>query len=157
MVSQWHQHLRTMNGVHRELQAAAGRQARTLAIATTIISAVVGTSIFTTLESSPAIGWKIVVGMLSVAGAVFGAVQSSLNLAGRQAQHQSAAEAFGQLRREIEIWGAVGSVDGLAAKDLKEFVERWNNAEAGAPSIPTERYWATFERVRDDENVHPVV
>lgn len=157
LVGEWHQHLRTMNRVHREMQADAGKRARSLAMATTVISAVVGTSIFTTIESSPAVGWKIAVGMLSIAGAVFGAIQSSLNLADRQAQHQSAAEAFGQLRREIEIWGALGSVDTLDAKDLKEFVERWNNAEAGAPSIPTDKYWESATKVSQDEQAHPVV
>jgi hypothetical protein len=146
-----------MNRVHRQMQARVAKQSRTLAMFVTVISAIVGTSIFATIESSPQLGWKIAVGTLSVAGAVLGAIQSSLDLATRQAQHQSAAEAFGQLRRDLEIWGALGNVDTLSAKELKEFVERWNNAEAGAPSVPTDVYFEAWAKVNDDEELHPVI
>lgn len=76
----------------------AEARGRTLGIASVALGAVVGTSIFATIQSSPSVDWRIIAGILVTGAAVLGALQTFLDYAKRAAEHRTAGAAYGRLR-----------------------------------------------------------
>ena len=75
---------------------------RLLGVAVVVLSTIVGTAIFSTLESSPSTAVKIVAGLASVGAGVLAALQTFLGFEERAAKHREVATAYGTLRREPE-------------------------------------------------------
>lgn len=69
-----------------------------------VITAVVGTAIFSTLEGSPSSGWRIATGLVTLAGTVLSSLQTSLGFAQTSAQHKAAGEAYRAMRRRFEMF-----------------------------------------------------
>jgi hypothetical protein len=111
-----------------------------LGVTVVVLSTIVGTAIFTTLNQSPSTAAKTVAGLLSVAAAVFGALQTFLRFPQRQTAHHDAAVRYGALRREIE------SVLGLSPNEqnlrplLSDLRLRWDEIDASAPAV-SQRIW----------------
>jgi hypothetical protein len=75
---------------------------RVLGIASAVLGAAVGTSIFATIESVPALNWRVTAGILAIAAAVLGALHTFLDYSGRAAKYQLAGAAYGRLRRDFD-------------------------------------------------------
>jgi hypothetical protein len=75
---------------------------RVLGISSVAVTAVVGTSIFATIQSSPSVKWRIAAGLLVTAAAVLSALQTFLDYAKRAAEYRTAGAAYGRLRREFD-------------------------------------------------------
>jgi uncharacterized membrane protein YeaQ/YmgE (transglycosylase-associated protein family) len=82
-------------------ERAEGR-GRLLGIASVIVGAVVGTSIFATIQSSPSVNWRIAAGLLVTGATVLSALQTFLDYAKRAAEYRTAGAAYGRLRREFD-------------------------------------------------------
>jgi hypothetical protein len=82
-------------------ERAEGR-GRTLGVASVAVGAVVGTSIFATIQSSPSVDWRIAAGLLVTGAAVLSALQTFLDYAKRAAEYRAAGAAYGRLRREFD-------------------------------------------------------
>ncbi len=67
-----------------------------------VLSAVVGTSIFATLQADKNMTMQIVTGLISFAAAVLASLQTFLRFAERSENHRVAAANYGSLRRLIE-------------------------------------------------------
>src|SRR5436190_1807437 len=66
------------------------------------LTAAVGTTVFSSIASSPQLWVKILTGIMSMAAAVLAALQTFLKYSERAAQHKAAAQNYGMLRREYE-------------------------------------------------------
>jgi hypothetical protein len=75
---------------------------RILGITSVVVGAVVGTSIFATIQSSPSVSWRVAAGILVTGAAVFSALQTFLDYAKRAAEYRTAGAAYGRLRREFD-------------------------------------------------------
>jgi len=73
-----------------------------LGIPAVILSAIVGTSVFATLQSSIALWIRIVVGIFSVIAAVFSSLQTFLKSDERASKHRSSAAEYGTIKRDID-------------------------------------------------------
>lgn len=96
-----------VQGSNRGHYIAAERaeaRSRTLGIASAAVGAIVGTSIFATIQSSPSLSWRITAGILVTGAAVLGALQTFLDYAKRAAEYRTAGAAYGRLRREFDIF-----------------------------------------------------
>jgi hypothetical protein len=82
-------------------ERAEGR-GRILGIASVVVGAVVGTSIFATIQSSPSVDWRIAAGLLVTGAAVLSTLQTFLDYAKRAAEYRTAGAAYGRLRREFD-------------------------------------------------------
>jgi hypothetical protein len=68
-----------------------------------VLMAVIGTSVFATLETKDvSLAPKIIVGLISVAAAVVAGIQTLATLSKRAFKYERAARTYGAIRREIE-------------------------------------------------------
>lgn len=78
----------------------AGRNIQ-LGLPVVVLTTIIGTSVFATLQEEVSTSWRIAVGVISVVAAVLASVQTFLRFAERAEQHRAAAENWAAIRREI--------------------------------------------------------
>lgn len=69
-----------------------------------VLSTIVGTSIFATLQAKPEPEWQIAVGILSIAAAILTALQSFLGYNDKVEKHRIAGSRYNAVGRELELW-----------------------------------------------------
>lgn len=139
LLAQWHNGLRIAHIAQSRSAATCELRGRLLGVAVVVLSTVVGTAIFSTLESSPSTAVKIVAGLASVSAGVLAALQTFLGFEQRAARHRETAAAYGALRRELEAAQAVGGDESLAAL-LGDLRSRWDALDANAPETSPRLY-----------------
>lgn len=130
--------------VGRAHYIAANRYAalnRMFGIPVIIITAVVGTTIFATLNESPDPKWKIAAGLFSLAGTVLASLQTSLGFADTAQKHKEAGENYRAIQRCFETFqfkfvesGAEQRLDALA--EYEELVKRLDEIPKKSPTVP---------------------
>lgn len=135
VLKEWHERLTTLHRAHKRAAAIYERQSRLLGLSTTVLSAVVGTTIFTTLQETPTIAVRAIVGLISVAAAVVAAVQTFLKLPDLAQRHNSAARQFGDLRRRVERLQATGGHGEDLGQILAKLDDDWFTLSETAPVI----------------------
>jgi hypothetical protein len=78
----------------------AGRNIQ-LGVPVVVLTTIIGTSVFATLQKEVGTGWRLAIGVVSVLAAVLASVQTFLRFAERAEQHRAAAENWAAIRREI--------------------------------------------------------
>lgn len=123
--------------VFRDAHYAASVRLRNLhymlGFPTIILSAVVGTAVFATLEKSVALGLRVGVGCISVAAAILAALQTFLRFAERAELHRQAFAGFDSIVRDIELALALGDQSDVAAT-LRGVSKRFNDL-GSAPEL----------------------
>lgn len=136
----WQRGLRINHIAHHRAAARDATLGLALGVTVVVLSTIVGTAIFATLNQSPSTAAKTVAGLFSVAAGVFGALQTFLRFPQRQAAHHEAAVKYGALRREIEaVLGLPHSEQNLGQL-LSDLRLRWDEIDAGAPAV-SQRIW----------------
>jgi hypothetical protein len=141
LLAQWHNGLRIAHIAQSRSAATCEVRGRLLGVAVVVLSTIVGTAIFSTLESSPSTAVKIVVGLASVGAGVLAALQTFLGFEQRAAKHREVAAAYGSLRRELETAMAFPEESAKRAELLDSVRTRWDALDATAP--------ATSRRIHD--------
>jgi hypothetical protein len=106
----------------------ADRRSRYFGAPAAALSAIVGTSIFATIDSQPALHWKILAGLVSLAAALLGSLQAFYRFAERAQEHRAAGAAYASLRRQLDgflLELAATSTPGDALKKLAVFRRRF--------------------------------
>ncbi|MET7731175.1 SLATT domain-containing protein [Streptomyces sp. NPDC005402] len=133
---QWCHGVRITHRAQEQTAAKFDGFGRALAVGSLVISAVVGTAIFSTLSASPALGWKIVVGLLSIIAAVLSALQAGLKYPERADRHRQAALDIGNLRHKMEITLTKGD----PRDDMPGLAEEWDSLQKNVPTVPRRLY-----------------
>ena len=137
IIRDWNISLRTKHRAHTRCAALYNRRNLFLGVSVVALSAISGTTVLVTLQSSPETWIKILVGLFSIAAAVLAGLQRILPYAELSQKHKTAAEQYGSLRKELEVALAV-STD--AEPCTREFINsirtRWDTIEKESPSIP---------------------
>lgn len=123
--------------------AAKGFQALHLwlGIPLVAITALVGTSIFATLESQPYFWVKSITAAASVLAAILAAVQTFVSPQDRRQIHNEAAAGFAAVRRKIEEFEALPVDEKPPAKEFLDCVrEELDTLARKYPPVP-DRYW----------------
>jgi hypothetical protein len=102
LLGQWLRRCRVAIAAYNEAAARGASRARRLGATSAALSAIVATAVFATLESDPALAWRIVTGIIAVAAAALAAIQTSLKSTERAEQFRETARGYGRLRRTIE-------------------------------------------------------
>jgi len=89
---------------HYLAAARLSRLNRLLGVPVIVITAVVGTTIFATLDRSPEPQWKILAGLVSLLGAVLSALQTSLGFAQTAERHKAVGTRYRAVRRRLELF-----------------------------------------------------
>lgn len=106
--------------------------------AATVLSAIVGTSIFVALQKQTTYAWvTVVVGLVAVLAAILTSLSAFLNLSERAEKHRSAGVGYKTIIRELERILSV-SAAGMSNKDpvVMAVQTRLDQLEEHAPVVP---------------------
>ena len=101
-LDEWHTGLRICHKSHMRCATFYERWNLGLGIPVVALTAIAGTAIFATLETSPQAWAKIFIGLLTVLAAILSSLQTFLRFSELAERHKVAAVKYGALRREIE-------------------------------------------------------
>src|SRR2546428_35193 len=102
LLTQWLNGIKIAHVAHSRAAASYRLRGQLLGVPVTVFTVVIGTSVFTTLHSSPNERIIIMIGVTSVLAAVLSGVQTFLNYPEQAARHQAAGTKYGRLRRRVE-------------------------------------------------------
>jgi SMODS and SLOG-associating 2TM effector domain family 4 len=111
--------------------------ARRLGLGVVVLTTVVGTSVFTSLNDNPSLGAKIAVAVLSVLAAVAAGAKEYLALDKRCSAHRQASSDYGRLRDIAQELLAADTITDDAITKLDDEAEAADDRD---PSLPRGRY-----------------
>ena len=133
-----------MRDRHYSRADRAARWNVVLGIPVTLTAAVVSTSIFASINSSPANGWKIVAGLIALLAAALSALQTFFKFPETGERHRVAAAKYGAVRRSLDVfilrYAHGGSASDAAALDqLERLATRLGELDETSPGIGSDR------------------
>lgn len=133
LLEHWLSALRILNVGHRIAGERYDVLARSTGVTAAVLSAIVGTAIFTSLASSSSTAVRATAAALSLIAAGLGTAQLVWNFPQREMQHRVASVDFGDLRREVEA--RLARSEPVTSADIDEVSTEWSRIEGGAPHI----------------------
>jgi hypothetical protein len=138
------------DNAHYEMALKLRKRHTVLGVPVIVTTAIVSTAIFTTLESEPDIGWRVLTGLVSVAAAVLAGLQTFFNFAEQAQRHQASAVGYSRLRRRLEQFELrLMATDPQRSKTLDEFAslsDELDQLEGASLPIATKVYDEIRER-----------
>jgi len=120
-----------------------------------VLTTFVGTSVFATLQHHVNTELKILIGMVSVLAAVLASLQTFLRFGERAEKHRTAAEAWADLRRDMEEMIALHPTypesRGDPKKYLDEVRQRFAQIAQQSPEMGEEGWWRPQRRYQASE------
>jgi hypothetical protein len=142
LLDDWYRRARESQFAHYNAAYPLASANYRLGLPVIVLSTFVATSVFATLESSTALGYRIAVGIISVSAAVLSALQTFLRFEERAEKHRTAGGQYGALRRELEAARAAGAPYDPAL--IARVREQFDSIANQAPEIPP-RIWSRTE------------
>ena len=109
-----------------------------LGIPAVILSTLVGTSVFATVQKQPDLWLQITVGLASVAAALLASLQTFLGYAERAEKHRIAGAKYGALGRELEQLLVAGTAP--SPETMSEVRKRLDDLAVESPNNPLPIY-----------------
>lgn len=104
-----------------------------LAVPAIVLSAIVGTAVFASLQQMPSLAWQVTVGLMSMAAAVFSLLQPTLGYLEKAEKHRVAGSKYNSVGRELELLLAQQSIDPKALDSVRIRVD---SLAQESPHIP---------------------
>jgi hypothetical protein len=137
LIKQWYNGIRIMHKSHYEAAKQCENRNRWLSAPTSVLSGLAGIGTFATLNWSPDIWVKILIGFFAIAAAVLAGLQTYFNYSQQAESHQSAAAKYGALRRELEEALMFCSNEKPCTKGfIESFRHRWDALDRDSPTVP---------------------
>ena len=135
---------------HTRSAVVYDRRAKILGVAATLISAIIGTTLFSAIASSTNTTLIAAAGLLSVAAVILSALQTFLGYGQLAATHHAAAIAYGALRRRVELITVFRDSSGLR-EQMPVIAAAWTKLGENSPDLPLGIYeyarkWVTGRR-----------
>ncbi|MDY6892381.1 MAG: SLATT domain-containing protein [Chloroflexota bacterium] len=135
----------TQGLAHFRAAEVAERRGRQIGVPSVIISAVVATSIFSTLGESIDIRWRIATGAVALLAAVLAALQAFLSYGDRAEKHKAAGANYRSMRLELDVfllkYSARQQCDhDEALTELERISERLGSLAANSPTLTEKIY-----------------
>lgn len=138
LVTDWFRRARENQYVHYECGVWFSRLNYLLGIPAIVLSTLVGTAVFASLETSATGTQKILVGLISIAAAVLASLQTFLRFSERAEAHRAAGSGYGAIRRSLELLKTFPPGDEAGLKDLlNEIREQMDQLAREAPEVPS--------------------
>ena len=113
---------------------------------TFLLSALIGTSVFSTLAADPATWAKILVGLTSMLVAILAALQTFLRFSERAEKHRISGANFAALHKKIDQLLVVPPIDEKTLNEAMTSIRsRWDSLSEESPTIPG-RHWDKIKR-----------
>jgi hypothetical protein len=146
LLTKWLNRSHTVIATHHHASAVLDSRRYWLGVSVIILTGFVGTSIFATLQGSPSLPVKIVVGLASFLAATLASLQTFLRYEERAERHRSAGIKYGVIMRELEQKAAFPPKD---EEELLRFIDdvriRWDKLNEESPIIPR-AIWNRFNK-----------
>src|SRR5688572_31475993 len=147
LLTKWSQRVRETQFCQYEASKPLAYANYWFGVPVVVLSTVVGTSVFATLEKQVDMSVRITIGIISVAAAVLASLHTFLRLAERAEKHRAVAVRAGSIRREIEQLLAIHASESVVAQDrLDRLRERIDKLAEDAPSV-SDKIWNRAKRV----------
>lgn len=145
LIDRWHESIRHSQKAHYRTATLLARYHFALGLVTVVLSTVVGSSLFSTLQKEASFSAKLIIGAASVLAAVFAAAQGFLRYSERADTHRKVAAALSAMKRELEVQQAFPAQErGEQSQYASDFLARWRALLEDAPT-PDD---GIFQRVR---------
>jgi len=142
LLQEWLFRTRRSQLAHYECATYFARLNFYLGIPVIVLSTVVGTSIFATLQKETNTSVRIAVGIASVMAAVLAAIQTFLRYSERAEKHRVIGAKYGAMRREIEQKIV------FPPAEIEQYIEslrvRWDKFNEDCPTTP-KRIWERID------------
>ncbi len=122
---------------------AAAQQSRLnhlFGVPAAVISAIVGTTVFATLEQNPETTWRIIVGLFLILSAVLSTLQTRFNYADAAGKHKIAGTRYSAVRRRLELFELKCADPGLdrqsSLTELEKIIADLEKLADDLPAIP---------------------
>jgi len=141
LLERWHKRVRESQFAHYEACNKLSRFQYWLGIPAVVLSTLVGTSVFATLQKDASLQIKTATAAASVLVAILAGVQTFLRFGDRAEKHRLAGARYGCLRREIEQFHATRNSQ---SQDMGKFLNgvREKMDKLVEESLPTpDRKW----------------
>jgi hypothetical protein len=99
----WQRRARESQYAHYEAAKALESANYSLGIPVTILSTLVGTTIYAALQKQTGIRVQVIIGSISIFAAILAGVQTFLRFGERAEKHRSTAAVYGEVRRSLEV------------------------------------------------------
>jgi hypothetical protein len=103
LMSDWFRRVRENQHVHYACGNYFSRLNYWLGIPTIILTSLVGTAVFASLEREDIGNYKILIGLVSVMAAVLASLQTFLGFSERSEKHRRIAAGYAAVRRKLEL------------------------------------------------------
>ena len=138
MLDDWYQRVKVTQLAHYGSAEYFGKWKFGLGIPAVILSALVGTTVFATLQKQPELWLQIIVGFASVAAALLTSLQTFLGYSERAEKHRIAGAKYGAVRRELEYIRTLSNVDEAKLENLRK---RLDDLAYESPNNPKNIYY----------------
>jgi hypothetical protein len=135
LLEQWLRGIRIAHVGHARAATVFARRGRVLGLAATIVSVVVGTTLFSSLGTSTDARLITFAALMSVLAVVLTALQTFLNYGELVTGHRAAAGAYGALRRRAEQLLVFDDPAGLR-EPMAQIAETWTKLDQDSPDLP---------------------
>lgn len=152
LLAEWEVRIRRAQRAHFEAATALERAHFAIGIPLVILSTVVGSSVFASLQQQTDVRITIAVGVASVLTAILAGVQTFLRFAERAERHRVVAAKFGVLRKDIEVLRVRTFDQKEREAATVELKERWNELSEGSPTVPVHVWQRTNISRQKDVN-----
>jgi hypothetical protein len=139
VLKNWYQDVSVRQKAHYLSADHFERKSYWLGIPVIILTTIVGTSVFATLQKQPEPWLQISVGLASVLAAVLASLQTFLGYSNRAEKHRVAEAKYGALKRELEVLLAATKVES-SDKVIVELRTHIDDCALESPNNPLRIY-----------------
>lgn len=146
------------NRAHYIAAERAERRGRILGLISVVLGAVVGTSIFATIQLSPSVEWRVAAGLVATLAAVLSAIHVFLDYAKQATGCRSAGAAYGCLRRDFDAFFIEVRTLGDRTRSmerLSELRQRIDELGQASPLILGRAYKAALKQIAEEATDQP--
>jgi hypothetical protein len=145
LLKEWRDRAEATAKTHYAMANRYSRRNMVLGVPVVALTALVGTSVFATLQETLNTRMRIAAGVAIVAAAVLASLQTFFNYSEKAEKNRAAAELWSAIRREIAEMLALHPTNEATRRDPKEYLDklraRMDETSAESPEMP-DRLWA---------------
>lgn len=138
VLDEWYERVAATQRAHYLSADHFGARKYWLGVPAVVLSTLVGTSVFATVQKQPELWLQLSVGLASVLAALLTSLQTFLGYSERAERHRIAGAKYGALGRELEQLRALGS--GSISEQLTEVRKRLDDLAVESPNNPLTIY-----------------
>lgn len=155
VLNRWERRARESQYAHYEAAKALDSANFRLGIPVTVLSMLVGTTIYATLQKQVDIRVQVMVGAISVLAAILAGVQTFLRFGERAEKHRSTAASYGEVRRSIEVTTTLPfQLRPPVGEYLSQTEKKLNDLARAAPNVSDQIFARGLRKMQETSDRH---